>query len=84
MADQIILVQALHSVDDGAVLLVVLPAVEDVAEPVVGGLPAGFYARPRGRHQHRPDLRLPQLRAPGGRLRPRAADRHRLPPVSFV
>ena len=42
--------------------------------------PLLVYARPRGRHQHRPDLGLSQRRAPGGHIRPRAPDRHRLPP----
>ncbi len=41
--------------------------------------PLLVYARPRGRHQHRPDLGLSQRRAPGGHVRPRAPDRHRLP-----
>jgi hypothetical protein len=41
MADQIVFLQALHDDDDGAVPLVVLPAVESVVEPVVGGLPLG-------------------------------------------
>ena len=39
MADQVVFVQALHDDDDGAAPLVVEPAVEGMAEPVVGGLP---------------------------------------------
>jgi hypothetical protein len=45
VADQIILVQALHGDDDGAVALVVLLAVEGVVEPLVGGLPLGVGER---------------------------------------
>jgi hypothetical protein len=41
VTDEVILVQALHDDDNGALLLVVLPAVEGVVKPVVGGLPLG-------------------------------------------
>jgi hypothetical protein len=39
VADQVVLVQPLHDDDDGALLLVVLPAVESVVVPVVRGFP---------------------------------------------
>ena len=39
VADQVVFVQPLHDDDDGATALVVLPAVEGVVEPFVGGLP---------------------------------------------
>jgi hypothetical protein len=39
VADEIIFVQPLHDGDDGAVALVVLPTVEGVVVPFVGGLP---------------------------------------------
>ncbi len=42
MTDQIVFVQALHDDDNGPVSLVVLPAVEGVVEPVIGGLPLGI------------------------------------------
>src|SRR5215469_17956457 len=38
VADQIVLVQPMHDQDDGAVSLVVQPAVEGMVEPVVGRL----------------------------------------------
>ena len=38
-ADQVVLVQPLHDDDDGAVPLVVEPAVESMDEPLVAGLP---------------------------------------------
>ena len=38
MADGIVFVQPLHDQDDGTTALVVLPAVESVIVPVVGGL----------------------------------------------
>ena len=45
MANEIILVQPLHDDDDGAVALVVEPAVEGVVKPVVGRLPLGVGER---------------------------------------
>src|SRR5712671_4195315 len=39
MADEIVFVQPLHDYDDGAVPLVIEPAVEGVVVPLVGGLP---------------------------------------------
>jgi hypothetical protein len=39
VADQVIFVQPLHDDDDGAMPLVVEPAVEGVVEPIIGGLP---------------------------------------------
>ena len=39
VADEVVLVQPLHDDDDGAMPLVVEPAVEGVDEPLVGGLP---------------------------------------------
>ena len=39
VADEVVLVQPLHDDDDGAVPLVVEPAVEGVVVPLVGGLP---------------------------------------------
>jgi hypothetical protein len=45
MADQIIFVQALHDDDNGAVLFVVLPAVEGVVVPVISGVPLGIGER---------------------------------------
>jgi hypothetical protein len=45
MADQIIFVQPLHDDDNGAVLFVVLPAVEGVIVPVVSGVPLGVGER---------------------------------------
>src|SRR5690242_17248684 len=41
MANEIVLVQPLHNNDNDAVTLVVEPAVEGVAEPIVGGIPLG-------------------------------------------
>ena len=45
MADQIVLVQPLHDDDDGASLLVVLPAIEGVIVPIVGGSSLRFGER---------------------------------------
>jgi len=45
VANQIILMQALHDDDDGAAALVVLAAIEGVVEPIVGGLPLGVGER---------------------------------------
>ncbi len=42
--------------------------------------PGVVSARRRGRDQHDAEFRLSQRRASGGRVRPRTADRHRLPP----
>ena len=39
VADGIVFLQPLHDHDDGTTALVVLPAVESVIAPVVGGLP---------------------------------------------
>src|SRR5207248_889910 len=39
VADEVVFVQPLHDDDDGAALLIVLPAVEGVVVPLVGGLP---------------------------------------------
>src|SRR2546423_4683866 len=45
MADQIVLLQPLHGDDDGASLLVVLPAIEGVIVPFVGGSSLRFGER---------------------------------------
>jgi hypothetical protein len=45
VADDVVLVQPLHDDDDGAILLVILAAVEGVVEPVVGGLALGVGER---------------------------------------
>ena len=45
MANEIVLVQSLHNDDQGAGTFVVEPAVERVAEPIVGRLPLGVGQR---------------------------------------
>ena len=43
-------------------------------------IPVSYPARRRGGDQHDAEFRLSQRRAAGSRVRPRTADRHRLPP----
>jgi hypothetical protein len=50
MADEIILMHPLHDDDDGTVPLVIEPAVEGMAERVVGRLPLRIGQRPSGRN----------------------------------
>ena len=45
VANEIVLVQPLHDDHDGALTLVVEPAVEGVAEPIIGGLPLRVHER---------------------------------------
>jgi hypothetical protein len=45
VADQVVFVQPLHDDDDGAMPLVVEPAVQGMIEPLIGGLPLRFGER---------------------------------------
>jgi hypothetical protein len=68
VADEVVLVQPLHDDDDGAVPLVVEPAVEDIEEPLVAGLPTLGCGDRSSREQPSAPMRGPATDREGPRV----------------